>query len=652
MKHKIFVVLAALLFIGAFAWAGGDQSDDSGTTMTASSGMYSQSPFLDARVNSGELPPVDERLPNNPLVVTPLDEVGTYGGRLTVFGYDPNPWGILIGENPEGAPPPIRLGLDMSFNEGLASEWSVADDYTSFTIKLREGSKWSNGDPYTSEDWRFMQHDMREKELQRYWGMATGFLERVVAVDDITVRFEFNAPFPKFLNYLTNYRAGSNWTGYSPSTWLKQWHAEYSDDAEAKAKEEGFASWQEAFTDHSTFCCPQKDPDMPTMFPFMITEVSQQFRAKERNPYYIAVDTAGQQLPYIDTALIQIIDRETTMLKIMGGEADFATRGLVDYPALVDAQDSGGFKINLIRTGWEGTSAGWMFNFNHADPVKRELFNNLDFRRAMSLAIDRDRMNDIQFLGQGVTSQATLHKASSIYKPEWGEDHPYARYAPDEANRLLDSIGLDRRNSDGVRLMSDGNPLVIVFPMRQQKPTEINELLKEDFEAVGVGMELRTASTIAMDVGMRDGTVDFLGSNSVFHELADYESTTGGINQWVDFMMNQWSHWWHTENDTGWNPGDMHGRSPEEPPADVKEYLDVQILQSKKYPFGSPEQKRFSTRAWQLIADNIWIMGAVQDSPLVVTYSDNLMNVPGNVAAFTDQNAAFAIFTDQMFFEN
>ena len=653
MKHKIFVILAAFLFIGAFAWAGGDQSDDSGTTGGVSSGKYSQSPFLDDRVASGELPPVDERLPKNPLVVTPLEEVGTYGGHLNIFSNEhPNPWARLVGENPEGAPPPIRLGLDQSFNPGLASEWSFSDDLTVFTMNLREGSKWSNGDPFSGEDWRFMYEDMQKKELQRYWGGFSSFLKSLTLVDEYTVRFEFLEPFPKAVNYLSSYRAGSNWGGYSPSTWLKQWHAEYSDDADAKAQEEGFDTWQDAFTHHSTFCCPQQDVEMPTMFPFMLTEVTQQYRAKERNPFYVAVDTAGQQLPYIDTALIQSIERETILLKIIGGEADFAERSLDDYPVLVDAQESGNFKIILIRAGWEGTSAAWMFNLNSADPVKREIFQNIEFRRAMSLALDRDRMNDVRFLGQATpVGSVTLYKGSSIYKSEWGEEHPYNRYAPGEANRMLDAIGLDKRNADGIRLMSDGRPFVIVYPMRQEKPTVINELLKEDFEAVGVGLELRTASTVAMDVGMRDGTVDFSGANGVHNELADYESSTGGINQWVNFMMNQWAHWWHEEHNTGINPGDPHGRMPEEPPAEVKEYLDVQILQAKKHPYGSSEQKRFSTRAWQILSDNLWQLGALQAAPLPVTYRANLTNVPADVGGFGDINAAFAIFTDQMFFK-
>jgi peptide/nickel transport system substrate-binding protein len=653
MKHKLFVLLAAFTFIGASGWGSGG-TGDTATTGSVGGGMYSQSPFLDARVASGELPPVDERLPVNPLVVTPLDEIGTYGGRITVFSGDPNPWGILVGENPEGAPPPIKLGLDLSFSPGLAEEWEDSADFKTFTLKLREGAKFSNGDPFTAEDWRFKFHDMEEKDLGYVWG-APSQLESVTVVDEYTVRFDFSEPFPKAINYFSDYHMGSDWGGYAPSTWLKQWHAEYNDDAQAKAQEEGFDTWQDAFNDHSLFCCPQKDPERPTMFPFMLVDVTQTYKAKERNPYYVAVDTIGQQLPYVDTALIQWVDGETRLLKIIAGEADFGIRPLADYPVLLDAQDSGNFTINLQKAGWEGTGNAWMFNLNHIDPVKREIFQNIDFRRAMSLSLDRDRMNDVAWLGQAdPVAVATLFSGASIFKDEWGKDHPYNRYDPAEAGRLLDSIGLDEMNSDGIRLMSDGRPLVIVYSMRAGKPTPVNELLKEDFEAVGVGLELRTSSPENADTGARQGTLDFAGVNEVHSELGSYGSGTGGINQWVDFMMYQWSRWWWDERGTGGGPPSEGPdyQQPEEPPQIVKDYMDAQIIKSKSYSFGSAEQKRYSTEAWQIVADQMWQLGALQGAPLTINVRTNLMNVPQDVGAFGDSNAAFAIFADQYFFKN
>ena len=654
MKTKLFLILAAFTLVGAAAWAGTGATDadaDGGGAMTG--GKYTQSPFLDARVASGELPPVDERLPIEPLVVTPVDEIGTYGGQLTIFTGDTNPWGLLVGENPEGAPYFVGIDmLDMTTYPRLAKGWEMADDYTSITVYLREGVKFSNGDPFTSEDIWFKFYEMdKVDDLGYTWGFPSQ-LAAIVKVDDYTVRYEYNQPHPKMVTDLGGCCSGSDWGGYVPSTWQKQWHIEYNPDADDLATEEGYGSWQEAFTEHSRFCCPQVDMNRPTLYPFMLTEVTAQYRTKERNPYYYAVDTAGQQLPYIDTALLQPIDRETVPLKIMSGESSFASRSLADYPMLLEAQDGGGYEIMLLKTGWEGTGAAWMFNLNSADPQKREIFNNIEFRRAMSLALNRDRINDVEYLGQGVpVAVATLFRGASIYKPEWGEDHPYVGYDPDRASRMLDAIGLDEKNADGIRLMPDGTPLVVFFPMRADKPTPINELLKEDFEAVGVGLELRAASNVQTDVEMREGTVDLQQVNEVHSELGDYGSGTGGINQWVDFMMWQWSQWWYDQHDNFRSPGDGT-RDPVEPPQEVKDYMRVQILESKSHPFGSPEQKRLSSMAWQMVSDNMWQLGGIQASPVVIAYDANLGNLPEDVGGAGDINGAFAPFGDQIFFKN
>ena len=281
---------------------------------------------------------------------------------------------------------------------------------------------------------------------------------------------EYSEPYPKVMNDLVTYK-GTDWTLYQPSTWLKQWHAEYNPDANAKAKEEGFDNWQEAFNDHSVFCCPQRDIERPTMAPFMLADVQPTFRLKERNPYYFAVDSAGQQLPYIDSGLIQIVsDREAMNLKIIGGEADYAMTNLVNYPLLVQGQQAGNYKLNLIESWFEGVGMAFAFNLNIKDEAKRPFFENVEFRRAISLAFDRDRINEAQFLGQGTPSQMTITKLASIYRPEWGEDHPYARHDPDEANRMLDALGLDQRNDDGIRLLPNGEPFVVINAFHGKTP--------------------------------------------------------------------------------------------------------------------------------------------------------------------------------------
>ena len=653
MKNSLVFLLALLLLPALAAVAtGGGEEEDTGAA-AAVSGTYTQSPFLDARVASGELPPVDQRLPKEPWVRQVLDEIGTYGGRLTIFSHEhPSPYAPLVGENRQGAPKFVFMNLDGSLEPGLAKGWDIPDDYMSFTLYLREGAKWSNGDPLTAEDFTFMYYELQQKGLGTVWSSPSQ-LTSVTAVDDYTVRWDYSEPFPKSILKMTIH---SDWDLYAASTWLKQWHIDYNDDAADLAKEEGYDSWQDALTDHNRFF-PQSDITKPTMFPFMLTEFTGSFRTKERNPYYVGVDTAGQQLPYIDTALIQKVDAETVILKTIAGEADYDTLTLDQYPLLVQGAEAGNYKVHLYENWFEGSGLAYMFNLSSPDPAKKELFDSVEFRRAMSLAIDRDRINDVGWFGQGTPSARTVSKLASIYKPEWGEDHPYARHDPDEANRMLDALGLEARDAEGIRLLPDGRPFRILFAYGGTKPARYHELVAEDFEAVGVGVDLRSSASVDIVEGMHDGTIDFIQWNEVIGELYDWlpgrEDDWGGINQSFSHTAYDYWNWWIEMNDRRTGVSDETGDLPgEEPPAALQEYFQAQIVESKKYPYSSAEQQRWSSRAWELLAENLWNIGVTQAAPLALVYRTSLMNVPLTLPPNAEGDVIFNNFTDQLFFKN
>ena len=648
------IAVAMLLFV-AVAWAGTGGTDADADDAMVSGGMYKQSPFLDARVASGELPPVDERLPKEPMVRQVLDEIGTYGGQLTIFSHEhPQPHAPMVGENPEGGPAPIWMDLEGNIEPGLAKGWDSPDDFMSFTLHLREGTQWSNGDPFTSEDFRFFYYELQLEELGTVWGLSSE-VTSVTAVDDYTVRFGFSEPYPKMIYVMTTYQA-SDWTMYAASTWLKQWHIEYNPDAADLAEEEGYNTWQDALTDHNRFF-PQSDINKPTMFPFMLTEFTASYRTKERNPYYVGVDTAGQQLPYIDTALIQKVNAETVILKTIAGEADFDTVALREYPLLVDGADSGNYKINLFTAGWEGTGLAYGINLGGPDSAKRDLLNNVEFRRALSLAIDRDRINEVGFLGQGIPTARTIFNEASIYRPEWGEDHPYARHDPDEANRMLDALGLEERNADGIRLLSDGSPLGILMAYGGTKPSRTHELVAEDFEAVGIRMDMRSTGQMDVLEGMKDGTIEIIGWNETIPEFYDYLASRsddwGSINQSLSWMAHDYWLWWNEWYDREIGISDETGAMPgREPPEALKEFFVAQNIESKKYLYGSAEQKRWSSRAWELVAENLWNIGVIQGTPLAMVYRANLVNVPLTAPPNSEGDIQFNNYADQIFFKN
>ena len=391
------LVTAALLITGA-AWAGGQEDGGSGAaaaTATVASGAYNEAPMLTAMVAKGELPPVDERLPVEPMVLE-VAEVGNYGGTFFVFATNNSPWNDLT-EEPSRGPTLLRMGLEGTIGPDVAKGYLLAPDNMSFTLFLREGMKWSDGAPFTAHDFTFKFYDMFKQNEVETWGIRSQ-IDDVVAVDDYTVRYDFNRPFPAFLLDMVHWRS-TDWMLYSPKHYLSQWHITYNEDANALAKEEGFENWGQAFNEHAIFR-PTKDINRPRVDPWMFTEQTTTIRAFVRNPYFHQVDQAGNQLPYADNIVSELVEKETYDLKIIAGEADiaFLSATLDNYTLYKQNETAGNYVVKLIP-GVEGNEAAYGFNLNHPDPVRRELYNNVKFRQAMSLGIDRDEVNRVAFSG-------------------------------------------------------------------------------------------------------------------------------------------------------------------------------------------------------------------------------------------------------------
>lgn len=647
--------------IGTLVWASGTTdaaaSDDAAM---AAGGQYREAPMLAAMVAAGELPPVDERLPIEPKVLVPLEEVGTYGGTLNVFGTGAHPW-VDGGDSPERSQYPLRMNFDGSIEPDQVKGYELAPDNMTFTMYLREGMKWSNGDDFTAEDFRF-KHEMDRDEGISTWGYPEQ-LESITAVDDYTVRYDFRVPYPRVVLNMLHWR-GSDWRAYAPSKWLKQWHIEYNPNADAKAKEEGFDNWAAAFNDHYTFCCPAKDIDKPTVHAWQWEEQTTTVRIWERNPYHYAVDTAGQQLPYIDRIVSETVNMATYKLKVIAGEADYATSmALTDYPLLKQNEDTGNFTATLVQ-GLAGADVAYTFGVAHLDPVKRELFNNVEFNRAMSLAIDRDTVNETVWLGQAVPRQATARNDVRFYKPEWGEEHPYARYDPDEANRILDSIGLDKRNSAGVRLMANGEPLNLVLTFGAPGDGDsaggnpevlTHELVKEYWGAVGVDVRLNPLDGDSIRAAETDGSMDIRATSTSGIEFYDFVSGNSSLMGAGHRGAGRYYAYWSAENNArsaGVQNTDGTELPGEKPPPDFQRLYDMARVEMQSTVYGSPEYMDVRTRIYDLHAEKLWTIGVVGQSPAPIVVRNNLGNVPRELPASAEGMLSFNYYLNMVFFKS
>ncbi len=663
-SKPVSVLLGAALMMaaGTFAWAAaeGEDSDGGGAAAMVEGGGYREAPVLAAMVAAGELPPVEDRLPVEPKVLAPLEEVGTYGGTLEVFASGEHPW-VDAGDSPERSQYPLRMNFDGSIEPDQAKGYELSDDLMTFTMFLREGMKWSNGDDFTAEDFRF-KREMDLDEGISTWGYPEQ-LESITAVDDYTVRYDFRVPYPRVVLNMLHWR-GSDWRAYAPSAWLKQWHIEYNPNADAKAKEEGFDNWAAAFNDHYTFCCPAKDINKPTLHPWKWEEQTTTVRIWERNPYYYAVDTAMQQLPYIDRVVSENVNLATYKLRVIAGEADYAQgMGLTDYPLLKQNEASGNFTATLVE-GMAGADVAYTFGVAHLDPVKRELFNNVDFNRAMSLAIDRDTINETVWLGQAVPRQATARNDVRFYKPEWGEAHPYARYDPDEANRILDSIGLDKRNADGVRLMANGEPLNLVLTFGTPGDGEsgganpqvlTHELVKEHWAAVGVNVQLSPLDGDSIRAAETEGTMDIRATSTSGIEFYDFVSGNSSLMGAGHRGAGRYYAYWSAENNArsaGIQSTDATELPGEKPPADFQRLYDMARVEMQSTVYGSPEYMDVRARIYDLHAEKLWTIGVVGQAPAPIVARNNLVNVPRELPAWAEGMLSFNYYANMFFFKN
>ena len=462
---------------------------------------YQQAPSLDG----ADLPPVDERLPDEPEVITPLESVGTYGGTLRrVLGGSNDHNSILRFVSPQGL---TRWKADFSgVIPNVAESWEVNPEGTEFTFHLRKGMKWSDGHPLTADDIMFYVEDLLHNAEfypnapARY--VVDGATMTAEKIDDHTVTLKFAAPYGTFLTELATPLA------QEPVLWAKhycqQFHPKYNADLQAMVDAtEAVEDWPSLFR---LKCGEVEAPnrwanaERPTLDPWVVTgdgySAGSTQVIMERNPYFWQVDTEGNQLPYIDTLQWGVAqDNQALLLEAVAGNIDMQRRridNLSNKPLFAENAEKAGFEI-LDYANSNSNRMAIHFNHTHKDPVMREVIRNKDVRIALSLAIDRDEIIDIVYLGVGEPWQIGPRPDHYLYNEKLGRQ--YSEYDPDRANEMLDAAGLAERDGDGYRLLPDGRRFtfnVQYTGIEQPDWGDALEIIKQQWEEIGV--ELTSAS--------------------------------------------------------------------------------------------------------------------------------------------------------------
>lgn len=592
---------------------------------------YSEAPQLASRVAEGELPQVEERLPDNPLIVPVVERIGQYGGAwrsalvggggtgrlITTFAYD-----NLVRWDPEWT----------EVIPNIAESFESNEDATEFTFYLRSGMKWSDGEPFTADDILFWYEDIAMNQQLSPAGPPSWMRVNVEGVrtpgvveklDDYTVRFSFPAPNGLFLQELATPEGGIP-TIY-PRHYLEQFHQTYNPEGiNQLIQEAGVSDWVQLFNNRSGFWDGRfTNTDLPMLLAWTpirgYGDGAQMI--VERNPYYWKVDAEGNQLPYLDRIVYNLVqDPEVFLLNALSGEVDLVTfldeiTTLNNKSLFIDNAERGDYRLYDIVPAFTNTAV-ISLNWTHEDPVKREIFQNKDFRIGLSHAINREEINNLIYVGQTEPWQAAPRRDSELYNERLAKQ--YTDYDVDLANQHLDLAGYSERDAAGFRLGPDGNRISFTVDISGAvRPawSDIMELVQGYWREVGIDAQVRNIDRSLLYTRKEANQHDAVvwggdgGLGDVILDPSRYFPQSSESNYAI-----LWAYWYM---------GDPRG---EEPPAEVKRQMDLyDQLQSTG---DLDEQAELMRQILEIAADQFYTIGIVKDPLSYGIVKNNFRNVP------------------------
>jgi len=589
---------------------------------------------LNGRIRgNSKLPSLAERIPDEPLVVAPYTSIGKYGGIFDVISNAPEAGtaGFLSVRHVNL----VRYSDDLqTIVPMVAKSWKWNDDFTQLTFQLRKGHKWSDGAPFTSADVKYWYDNLALNPdviaKPKDYVLVAGERMTVETPDAQTVIFNLPAPKPGLLAHF----ASSFAQGFQPKHFLSKWDPKLNSKANEMAKAAGYkdgldvlsayfgnSDWTD--TPSPLLKTPTKAGNLPadvvpTLESHIYVTDTPNGRHLVANPYFFMVDTAGNQLPYIsEQDEIYINENEVRILKLINGEVDFKSQSLqlASSPVLLDKQEAGKYRIQIKP---EISAPTFAFNVTSKNLEKRKVFGDVRFRQAMSIAMNREEINEVAFFGLGKPQQYIgFSPAPNFVDPKWSTY--MAEYAPDKAKALLDQVGMKDIDGDGFRELPNGEKLVLNLQFATQGIAgEVVELVAQHWSAVGVQTQLKevtpdeyrsSQSSNDLDVGMwRKGQplAIVMGSNALWVPPFDtyFFLRTGML----------WAEW-----------VDSKGAAGVEPPEYVKQLMkDINAFQS--IPNGTPESDALGAKLVETMVSNTLFIGTVQ-APGVIYNRTALKNV-------------------------
>ena len=578
--------------------------------------------------------------PDEPRVVADMAEVGKPGGELR----------MLIAREREtrffniyGYAKLVAFDRNLQLGPDILAGYEVEDGRV-FTLRLRRGHRWSDGAPFTAEDFRFWWEDVATDPELSPTGpdvrlLVDGEAPKVEVLDELTVRYSWSKPNRFFLPALA---ATDQLFIYRPARYLKRFHRKYADPAELDKllKENGARDWAQLFLRKDRLN-DFDDPANPTLQPWMQTTAAPAQRfVGVRNPYFHRVDAQGRQLPYIDRLVLQVVDGRLVPIKSGAGEVDLQARRLVfkDYTFLKESEPRSGLRTLL----WpEARSAHLALfpNLNAKDPVWRALFRDLRFRKALSFGIDREAIGAFLYAGLAQPANNTILPESPLWRDEYGGT--CASYDPDEANRLLDGLGLDRRDAEGVRLLPDGRPMELVVETagEDNEQVDVLELVRDQWAQIGFKISPKPSDRQIMRSRVYAGTAlmsMFFGIDNGVPTAVLPPKDFAPTSQGDQLQWPKWGQYYETKGQAG------------EPP-DLPEAKRLMELYEAWTTSGEDREAGIWQEMLTIYAGQCYTLGLVSGVLQPVVARKNLRNLPEEAVFNWEPHAQFGIYLPDTF---
>lgn len=608
------------------------------TLAAAHQASANEVPSLNQLVEAGLLPAMAERLPESPAIEDfrfDWQDIGAHGGQatllmsrakdiriMTVYGY-----ARLVGYTPDfDLQPDILRRVDV-------------EDNKVFTFHLRPGHRWSDGHPFTAEDFRFWWEDVANNDALNPAGppdvlLPEGRRPQVRIIDPFTVQYAWTVPNPAFLPALAG---ASPLYIYTPAHYLRQFHENYqaSERLAQLVEESNRRNWAAMFNRLDN-AYKNDNVMLPTLDPWVVaTKAPSERFVFRRNPFYHRVDYEGRQLPYLDEIVLAIADGKIIPAKTGAGESDLQARYVRfdNYTFLKEGEKRNPNTVTLWRTA-PGAHLALYPNLNAKDDQWRTLFRDVTFRRALSLAVNRRELNQVIYYGLAIPGNNTVLPASPLYRDVYREK--WAEFDLVAANRMLDELGLTERDDRGVRLLPDGRPmdLIIETAGESTETTDVLELVHDSYLQLGIKVYTKPtqrevfrnrifsgATLMAISKGIENGIIT---PNSLPDEMAPHLQT-----------QYQWPKWGQYRQTKG-----TAGEPPDLPEAQELERL-YQVWREAR-------TKAEKTEVWHKIlalwTDQVFTIGLIAGVLQPVVAHEQLRNLPKEGVYNWDPGAHFGIY--------